>query len=268
MVNYQLVLDFVYTETPGRKIKNSPIRMSIHSESGTLYLVPNTLGKTPENNTIPEYVLDTIRRLDVYIVENIQSAVKYLQWVGGTVPDYEIEFLLLNKDTSQEEKRSFIEPLLEGKDAGLLSEAGCPVVADPGSELVEMAHQKEISVVPLVGPSSILLALMVSGFNGQQFAFHGYLPIDEQPRRKVLQSLEKASHRKNQTQIFMETPYRNSELIRDVLETCNGATRFCIAAAVTLPEEQVISRKISEWKEKDIKSTDKKPAIFLLYAGK
>lgn len=238
--------------------------MSNDSQPGTLYLVPNTLGKTPVNNTIPEYVLDIIRRLDVWIVENIPSAVKYLQWVGETVPDYEIEFLLLNQDTSGEEKRSFLDPLLDGKDAGLLSEAGCPVVADPGSGLVRMAHDRNIRVVPLTGPSSILLALMASGFNGQQFAFHGYLPIDDKPRRDALRALEKASRRENRTQVFMETPYRNEALIEDVLRCCDSRTRFCVAASLTLPEERMVSKTIGQWKKDRPDSFDGQPAIFLL----
>lgn len=234
---------------------------------GTLYLVPTTLGKTPRNNTIPEFVLNIVRRLEVLIVENIQSAVRFLQWVGETVPDYEIEFLLLDKTTSTQEKATFLAPLKKGKDVGLLSEAGCPVVADPGSEFISMVHDQNIRVVPLVGPSSILLALMASGFNGQQFAFHGYLPIEEGKRRQAIQKLEHESSARNQTQIFMEAPHRNIELAEDVIRVCNDKTGFCIAVNLTLQEEQIVSKPVAEWKTAKQLSLHKQPAIFLIYAG-
>ncbi|MDX1618564.1 MAG: SAM-dependent methyltransferase [Balneolaceae bacterium] len=234
---------------------------------GTLYLVPTTLGKTPKNNTIPEYVLDIVRSLDLLIVENVSSAVRYLQWVGDTIPDYEIEFLLLDKDTPDKEKASFLEPLAEGRNAGLLSEAGCPAVADPGSGLVAMAHRKDIRVVPLTGPSSILLALMASGFNGQQFAFHGYLPIERKQRRQAIRRLESESREKGQTQIFMEAPHRNDELVDEVLDICSGNTRFCTAVNLTLPGERIRSETVAEWKKGERASIQKEPAIFLLYAG-
>lgn len=234
---------------------------------GTLYLIPNTLGKTPENNTIPDYVLNVIRDLNVLIVENIQTAVRYLQWVGNTIPEYEIEFLLLNKKTPVQEMASFLKPLKKGIDAGLLSEAGCPAVADPGSELIKMAHSQNIKVSPLVGPSSILLALMSSGFNGQQFSFHGYLPIKESDRRKAIQNLERESKSKNQTQIFMEAPHRNDVIIKDVVKYCQPDTRFCSATNLTLPNEAIISKPVSEWQQSQAASIHKKPTIFLLYAS-
>ncbi|MFH5833474.1 SAM-dependent methyltransferase [Halalkalibaculum sp. DA384] len=235
-----------------------------NEEKGTLYLVPNTLGKTPENNTIPEYVLSVIRKLEILVVENIQSAVRYLQWVGNTVPDYEIEFLLLDKNTAEQEKISFLRPLESGNNVGLLSEAGCPVVADPGSELIRMAHKRNIRVVPLVGPSSILLALMGSGFNGQQFAFHGYLPIDAEKRRKAIRELEQESRKNNQTQIFMEAPHRNDELLKDVIHCCSDSTELCTATNLTLPDERIISQSISKWKKRDQVSIHKEPTIFLI----
>lgn len=234
------------------------------SRSGILYLIPNTLGKTPQNNTIPDYVLNIIRKLDVLIVENVQTAVRYLQWVGDTIPEYKIQFLLLNKKTPVHETATFLEPLKNGKDAGLLSEAGCPAVADPGSELIKMAHAANISVSPLVGPSSILLALMGSGFNGQQFAFHGYLPIDKNKRKQAILELEKESKSRKCTQIFMEAPHRNDAIIRDVIEYCHPQTRFCTAANLTLPDESIISKPISEWQRNQEAPLQKKPAIFLL----
>lgn len=241
--------------------------MSDKKSTGTLYLIPNTLGKTPENNTIPEYVLNTIRRLDVLIVENIQTAVRYLQWVGDTVPEYEIDFLLLNKKTPAHETASFLNPLKQGKDAGILSEAGCPVVADPGSDLIKMAHTAGIDVRPLVGPSSILLALMASGFNGQSFCFHGYLPIDKAQRQRAIQELENESRETDATQIFMEAPHRNDAIIKAVLNTCHPETRFCTATNLTLQSESVISRRVSEWADAKRKSLHKEPTIFLISAG-
>lgn len=240
--------------------------MAASNPKGTLYLIPNTLGKTPENNTIPEYVLDIIRRMEVLVVENIQSASKYLQWVGNTIPEYEIEFLLLNKKTPTHEIASFLNPLKKGKDAGLLSEAGCPAVADPGSEFIKMAHSQDINVVPLVGPSSILLALMASGFNGQQFAFNGYLPIEKNDRQRAIQNLEKTSREENSTQIFMEAPHRNDAVVKDLVKLCHPDTRVCTATNLTLPTEQIISKPIAKWRDEPIPSIDKEPTIFLIYA--
>ena len=236
------------------------------SSKGTLYLIPNTLGKTPDNNTIPEYVLNIIRRLEVLVVENIQTSVKYLQWVGDTVPEYKIEFLLLNKKTPTHEIASFVNPLKKGKDVGLISEAGCPAVADPGSELIKMAHAQNIKVTPLVGPSSILLALMASGFNGQNFAFHGYLPIEKAGRQKQIQQLEQESRDRDLTQIFMEAPHRNDAIIKDVLKFCHPDTRFCTATNLSLPDESIISKTVSNWKDDEWESINKEPTIFLLYA--
>jgi len=234
-----------------------------NNQRGTLFLVPNTLGKTPENNTIPDYVLNIIRRLDVLIVENIQAATRYLQWVGDAIPDYEIDFLLLNKNTLKEEAATFLRPLKQGRNAGLLSEAGCPVVADPGSDLIKMAHRQKIRVSPLVGPSSILLALMASGFNGQQFAFHGYLPINKGKRRSTLGELERQANG-GQTQIFMEAPHRNNEMLSDIIRICKGDTGCCTATDITLPEEQIISKPIHQWKQHTLPDLHKRPTIFLL----
>lgn len=237
------------------------------SNKGTLYLVPNTLGKTPENNTIPDYVLNVIRELEVLVVENIQTTVRYLQWVGNTIPEYNIDFRLLNKKTPTQEIASFITPLIQGKNVGLLSEAGCPVVADPGSEYIKMAHARDIKVVPLVGPSSILLALMGSGFNGQNFAFHGYLPIEKADRQRAIQQLERESKNEGRTQIFMEAPHRNDAIVKDVIKFCRPDTRFCSATNLTLPSESIISKRVSEWKNSKPDSIHKEPTIFLLQAS-
>ncbi|WP_421774183.1 SAM-dependent methyltransferase [Gracilimonas sp.] len=234
--------------------------------TGTLYLIPTTLGKTPGNNTIPEHTLDVLRKIDVLMVENLKSATSFLQWVGDTVPEYEIDFYPLNKNTPEQEIHSFLKPLLNGRDAGILSEAGAPGVADPGARLVKLAHQYQINVVPLVGPSSILLALMAAGFNGQQFSFHGYLPIDQKKRKSMISQLEGESRRHDRTQIFMEAPYRNNELLKDIISACSPATRLCTATDITLPSEKIISKHISEWESMKKPDLDKRPTIFLLYA--
>ncbi len=232
---------------------------------GTLYLIPTTLGKTPENSVLPEHTLEVLRQLEVLIVENIQSAVKFLQWVGDTIPEYQIDFYPLHKNTPDQEIFHYLKPLKEGKNAGLLSEAGTPAVADPGSRLVRMAHQNGIRVVPLVGPSSILLALMASGFNGQQFAFHGYLPIDEKKRKQMIVQLEGESRRHNRTQIFMEAPHRNNELLKAILNTAGEHTRLCTATDITLESEKIISKTIGEWKSGKKPDLHKRPTIFILY---
>jgi 16S rRNA (cytidine1402-2'-O)-methyltransferase len=237
------------------------------SYTGTLYLIPSTLGKTPENNTIPGYVLNIIRKLDIFVVENVQTAVRYLQWVDHPIPEYEIDFLLLNKKTSRQEAAGFLNPLMKGKDAGILSEAGCPAVADPGAKLVSMAHSRGIEIKPLVGPSSILLALMGSGLNGQSFRFHGYLPRDGNKRRESIQQLESDSRKTNSTQIFIETPYRNDAVVENILQLCSADTKLCTATNLTLPDESIISHPLSVWKGRSIPSLNKKPTIFLLYAG-
>jgi len=172
----------------------------------------------------------------------------------------------LNKNTPVHEAASFLNPLKRGKDAGLLSEAGCPAVADPGAELIKMAHSRNIKVQPLVGPSSILLALMASGFNGQSFSFHGYLPIEKGQRQSAIQRLEQESKDTGATQIFMEAPHRNDAIVKDVINLCHSETRFCTATNLTLPEESVISQPVANWKQSKRKSIHKEPTIFLLLA--
>lgn len=233
--------------------------------TGTLYLIPTPLGKTGENNAIPEYTLQVLRKLEVLMVENLRTSTSFLQWVGETVPEYEIDFYPLNKNTPDQEIHSFLRPLLDGKDAGILSEAGAPGVADPGARLVKLAHQYQIKVVPLVGPSSILLALMGSGFNGQSFAFHGYLPIDQNKRKAMIKQLEGESRRHDRTQLFMESPHRNNDLLKDIIKTCSPATRLCTATDLTLPTEEIKSRHISEWQSGKLPDLHKRPTIFLLY---
>lgn len=239
---------------------------------GTLYLLPNTLGKTEGNPSHPEDVLALIRKLDVLYVENIQNASRFLQWVGNTVPGYAIEFYPLNKKTSDLDLLEYIKPLKAGKNAGILSEAGLPAIADPGAKMVELAHKFHIPVKPLVGPSSIFLALMGSGFNGQEFHFHGYLPMDDKACTQKLQELEGQSRRHDVTQIFMETPYRNSSMLKRILATTQDSTRLCLACDLSLSTEEIISMPVADW-SRDLKSKkldpeqwQKRPCIFLLYA--
>jgi 16S rRNA (cytidine1402-2'-O)-methyltransferase len=176
-----------------------------------------------------------------------------------------LTFYTLNKHTSQEELSEFLYPIKEGHSIGIISEAGCPAIADPGADVVAIAQQKNIKVVPLVGPSSILLALMASGFNGQNFAFHGYLPIDNDQRIKTLKSLEQRIYSENQTQLFIETPYRNAKMVEDILKSGKPSTKLCIAADITLNNEWIQTHPLSEWKKKQRPELSKRPCIFALY---
>lgn len=234
---------------------------------GKLYLIPNTLGKTGKNNSIPDHAIQIIRRLRILVVENIQTTRSYLQWIGDTVPEYEIQYFVLNKHTTAGEIADFLEPAHQGMDIGLISEAGCPGVADPGATLVWEAHRQHIPVIPLTGPNSMLLALMASGFNGQSFAFWGYLPIKEKDRKDTILRLESESRTMNMTQIVMEAPHRNEELLTTFLDACQPDSRLCTATDLTLPTEAVISRSIGEWKKNPLPDLQKRPTVFLLYAG-
>ena len=234
--------------------------------TGILYLIPTPLGKTAFNNSLPEHTLNIIRQINVFAVENIPSAVKFLKWVGDAVPEYKIDFYQLNKKTPEHEIFSLLNPLKSGRDMGVLSEAGAPGIADPGSLLVKMAHKNGIRVIPLIGPSSILLAMMASGFNGQSFSFNGYLPINQKRRKQAITQLEGESLRHDKTQIFMEAPYRNNEILTSILEICRTETKLCIASNITLEHEFIVSKEIQEWKKKKLPNLHKQPTIFILYA--
>lgn len=231
--------------------------------SGKIYLIPTTLGESEISNVIPDYVKSVINKIDEFIVENEKSARHYLKKAGINKPLQEVILKPLNKHTSPEEYTAYLKPTLEGKNIGIISEAGCPAIADPGSEIVKLAHQKNIEVIPLVGPSSILLSLMASGFNGQNFSFNGYLPIDKNERSRKIKELEKLVQQKNQTQLFIETPFRNNALIADLINNCNGNTLLCIACDITLPTEFIKTKSIADWK-KSPPDIHKRPAIFLL----
>ena len=234
--------------------------------TGILYLIPTTLGESPLSSIIPEQVCKIAASLTVFVAENPKTTRQYLKQLKLATPLQDVEIFTLDKHTKPEQLEHFLQPALDGKDLGLVSEAGCPAVADPGALLVRLAHKKGIRVVPLVGPSSILLALMASGMNGQAFAFHGYLPIQKAERCKRIAELEKESATRNQTQIFIETPYRNNPLIHDLLKSCQPSTLLCIAADLTSENEFIRTRSISDWKNQ-VPDLDKRPAIFLLGAG-
>ncbi len=200
---------------------------------GTLYLIPITLGESPISQVIPEYNNTIINEIDVYIVENIKTARRFLKKAGILKPIDELTFFEIDKRSNTSNYPTFIKPLAEGKNIGVLSEAGCPGVADPGAEIVALAQELNYKVVPLVGPSSILLSLMASGFNGQSFCFNGYLPIEQKDRIYKLKDLERLAFREKQTQLFIETPYRNMPLLKDILVTLNNNTKLCIAVYIT-----------------------------------
>ncbi len=230
----------------------------------TLYLIPTPLAEGTAPQVLPPTVTEVIAATDAYFVENLRSARRFItELKTGRVID-ETTLHLLDKDTPQADTRKQIQELMERKrNAGVLSEAGCPGVADPGAVVVGMAHKLGWNVVPLIGPSSILLALMASGLNGQSFLFHGYLPIDRNDRARALRYLEKEAQQRVQTQIFMETPYRNNALMADILAHCQPETRLCVACNITAPDAFVQTRTVREWKAK-LPDLHKKPTVFLL----
>jgi 16S rRNA (cytidine1402-2'-O)-methyltransferase len=232
--------------------------------SGTLYLIPSPLGAGDLTWTIPPAVRERIAELDQYIVEHPKTARQFLKQAGSALPLQQITMHVLDEHTHPREFENLLSPLLAGKDIGLLSEAGCPAVADPGSGLVRLAHQKKIRVVPLVGPSSILLALMASGLTGQRFVFHGYLPVENGRRIKKIIELEKNSRDHDQTEIFIETPYRNQKLLESIVDTCRDSTFLCIACNLTLGSEFISTRTIKEW-ENSLPDLNNKPTVFLLH---
>ena len=228
-----------------------------------LYLVPNVLSEGEWQNVLPAQVFDILTQTRHFIVEDRRTARRFLKKVNREINIDECIFFLLNKRTNLSEIPSFLMPLEHGNDIAVISEAGCPGIADPGADVVKIAHQKNYKVVPLVGPSSILLALMASGLNGQNFAFKGYLPVKPNERIKEIQVLEKRILSQKQTQIFIETPYRNNQLISDLIKTCSPSTLLCIAANITGSDEFIVTKKIQDWKRK-IPDLHKQPAIFLL----
>ena len=229
-----------------------------------LYLIPTTLGESALDTILPARNAEIVSSLKYFIVENIRTARRFLKKVNHEINIDDLTFFELNQHTSPEEISTFLKPMSEGKDTGVISEAGCPAVADPGADVVAIAQQRNYAVKPLVGPSSILLSLMASGFNGQSFAFLGYLPISQLDRVKALKKMESCIYSENQTQIFIETPYRNMKMLEDILSTCQLTTKLCIAADITLETEFIRTKTIKEWKtlKPDL---NKRPCIFLIH---
>jgi len=233
---------------------------------GTLYLIPVPLGPTAPQDSLPANVLATVRPLTYFVVEQAKTARAFLKAAGTDTPLQELQLEELNEHTKAEALDRLLAPLRSGHDVGLLSEAGCPAVADPGANLVALAQQENIRVVPLIGPSSLLLALMASGLNGQRFAFLGYLPAKEAERTKALRDLESDSRKHKQTQLFIETPYRNKAMFEGILQTCSPTTRLTVATDLTLPSESVITLTIAQWKKKTPPEIERRPTVFLLLA--
>lgn len=232
-----------------------------------LYLIPVTLGDTSIDSVLPPYNREIILRIKHFIVEEVRTARRFLKKVESTIDIDSLTFYPLNKHTSSDALSGYLRPLMEGSSVGVISEAGCPAIADPGADVVAIAQRRGLKVVPLVGPSSILLSVMASGFNGQSFAFHGYLPIEATERAKMIRLLEQRSYAENQTQLFIETPYRNRKLVDEILQVCRPQTRLCIAANLTCPDAYVRTMSVKEWRG-HIPDLAKKPCIFLIYKGK
>ena len=233
---------------------------------GTLYLIPVPLGPTAPQDSLPANVLATVRPLTYFVVEQAKTARAFLKAAGTDTPLQELQLEELNEHTKADALDRLLAPVRSGHDVGLLSEAGCPAVADPGANLVALAQQENIRVVPLIGPSSLLLALMASGLNGQRFAFLGYLPAKEAERTKALRDLESDSRKHKQTQLFIETPYRNKAMFDGILQTCSPTTRLTVATDLTLPSESVVTLTIAQWKKKTPPEIERRPTVFLLLA--
>lgn len=234
--------------------------------AGTLYLIPVPLGPTAPQDSLPANVLAIVRPITYFVVEQAKTARAFLKAAGTDTPLQELQLEELNEHTKADALDRLLAPLRSGHDVGLLSEAGCPAVADPGANLVALAQQENIRVVPLIGPSSLLLALMASGLNGQRFAFLGYLPAKEAERTKALRDLESDSRKHKQTQLFIETPYRNKAMFEGVLQACSPTTRLTVATDLTLPSESVLTLTIAQWKKKTPPEIERRPTVFLLLA--
>ena len=236
-----------------------------------LYLIPVTLGETETkfgvsqiDKVIPRYNIEIVSRLRYFIVENVRSARRFLKKCNPDIDINSLTFYELNKHSDKNQIASYLLPLKSGESVGVMSEAGRPAVADPGADVVAIAQNEGYKVVPLVGASSMLLAIMASGLNGQSFAFHGYLPIDASERAKRLKQLEARAYSENQTQLFIETPYRNQKLAEDILQHCRPQTRLCIAMNITCEDEYIVTKTVGAWKGK-LPDMHKKPCVFLVY---
>ncbi len=230
---------------------------------GKLYLIPCTLGDTAPLEVLPLLVKKAVEEIDYYIVEHEKNARAFIKSIVPKKSQPNLHFSLINKFTEETEIPSMLNPCLNGTDMGVISDAGCPGIADPGAAIVEQAHLKGIKVVPLVGPSSILMAMMASGFNGQNFAFNGYLPIDKQERKKEIKRLERLSEEQNQSQLFIETPYRNNQILESIIITLHPQTKLCVACDITLPTEYIKTHTAEEWKKIKV-DLSKRPTIFII----
>lgn len=239
----------------------------MNQQFGKLYLLPALLGNTSAEQVLPEGTLAIVRDLRFFVVENVRTARRMLSKMHVGCPIDELTFVELDKHNPQNpDLMTYLGAALNGNDVGLMSEAGTPCVADPGALIVELAHQAGIKVVPLTGPNAMILALMASGFNGQSFCFHGYLPIKNQERVQKIKAIERQSLANDETELFIETPFRNNAMIDDLVKNCHPTTMLCVASNITMEDEKIVSKPISEWKK--IKyDWNKKPAVFLLYCG-
>lgn len=229
-------------------------------------MIPTTLGASDVDKILPTSVKETIHGLNEFIVENSKTARAFLKSMQIPTPQNELTLHVLNKHTEEQELHSYLKACRQGKSIGLISEAGCPGIADPGAEIAAIAHKEDIQIIPLVGPSSILLSLMASGMNGQSFCFHGYLPIDRKEIKKKLKDLESVSRKNHQTQLFIETPYRNSKLLEALLQNLQNQTQLCIACDLSLDTEYIKTKSIQQWKKVTKPDLHKRPCIFLILA--
>ncbi len=231
-----------------------------------LYLIPVQLGDTPQETVLPDYNRAVVKEIKHFIVESRKSAVRFLAKLDKSIDLDSLSFVELSEHTDEKADLSkLLLPLEKGKPMGVISEAGCPCIGDPGAKAVEIAHKKHLRVIPLVGPNSMIMALMASGFNGQNFAFNGYLPIKNGEREGKIKQLENKVYKESQTQLFIEAPYRNEKMFSAILKTCRAETKLCIAAGITTQEEFIKTKTIGDWKKSEMPKFDKVPAIFLLY---
>lgn len=235
--------------------------MLIQTTMGNIYLIPNLLGGVALD-VLPAQVTNVVQSLTYFVVENEKSARKFIKLVTPDKVQADLKIVVIDKHHQDTDYQSFLTPCMEGHSIGIISEAGCPGIADPGADIVRVAHQKGLKVIPLVGPSSLLLAMMASGLNGQNFAFNGYLPIDKQERKKVLKTLERKA-REGQSQLFIETPYRNKQMLTDLIEALQANTLLCVACDITLPTEEIKTLPVHRWKKTNI-DVQKRPTIFII----
>ena len=233
-------------------------------KAGRLYLLPTPIGDTPVYDVLPQRNREILSSLDYFVVENVRTARRFLSRAAIGCSMDELRFAELNEHTRPEEMADLLAPVLTGTDAGLMSEAGVPGVADPGADLVAMAHAHGVEVIPLVGPSSLILALMASGLNGQSFAFNGYLPIKQPERNKAIRFFEKRAQTEHQSQLFIEAPYRNVKLFQDFLNVCGEHTSLCVAIDLLQPDQRIEMHSISQWRKRPVPDLQKRPAIFIL----